>query len=147
MRKQNFNFFLLCFVVAITGCASSLDQKAMLLGFGDEKMVPRAPIIFLPGLGCEGWFWYKGKIFKKLEEFGYTFGGDLKVEDKDGKLIVQPEEITSAHMYTVTFSGIQLPIVEQGREVAEVVKKVRAATGSKKVTLVGHSMGGLAARE
>ncbi|MEK7726814.1 MAG: alpha/beta fold hydrolase, partial [candidate division KSB1 bacterium] len=38
-------------------------------------------------------------------------------------------------------------ITKQGYALGEMIRKVLAATGAQKVVLVGHSMGGLAARE
>jgi hypothetical protein len=148
MKKIWFLFLILFLVVGLTGCSSvGLDRKARLLGFGSSKMLPQAPIIFIHGLNSSGEFWSKSKILKKLQEFGFSYGGDLKGEEKDGKIIVHADHIVPATMYTVTFSGNQLAITKQGKELAGMIKKVKEVTGSPKVILIGHSMGGLAARE
>ncbi len=148
MKKIIFSFLCLAFAVGLTGCVSStLDRKAALLGFGDTKMLPKAPIIFVHGLNSSGEFWSKSKIMKKLGEFGFSYGGDLKAEEKDGQIIVHADHIVPATMYTVTFSYNQLAIVTQGKELAAMIQKVKEVTGSPKVVLIGHSMGGLAGRE
>ncbi|MFA6600031.1 MAG: alpha/beta fold hydrolase [Candidatus Omnitrophota bacterium] len=147
--KKTASLFLICLLAAgLTGCSSvALDRKAKLLGFGENKMLPKAPIVFVHGLNSSGEFWSRSKIMKKLGEFGFSYGGDLKVGRKGDEITVRTEGILPATMYTVTFSNNQMAIVKQGRELAEVIKKVREITGSSKVILIGHSMGGLAARE
>ncbi len=148
MKKVCFFFLILLLAAGLTGCSSvGLDRKAKLLGFGETKMLPKAPLIFVHGLNCDGSFWYKSKIMKKLGEFGFSYGGDLKAEQKNGRIIVHADNITPATMYTVSFSGKQLAITQQGKELAEMIKKVKEVTGSPKVVLIGHSMGGLAGRE
>lgn len=137
---------LIAFIAA--GCTSvSLDRKAMLLGFGTKKMLPKAPVVFIHGLNSSGEFWSKRKILKKLGEFGYSYGGDLKAQRNGDEVIVPSEHLIPATMYTVTFSNNQMAIVRQGRELAEMIKKVKEVTRSPKVVLIGHSMGGLATRE
>jgi pimeloyl-ACP methyl ester carboxylesterase len=148
MKKIAYFCLALFFAAGLTGCSSvALDRKATLLGFGETKMLPKAPIIFIHGLNSNGEFWSKSKIMKKLGEFGFSYGGDLKVERKDGEIIVPVDHILPATMYTLTFSGNQLAITEQGKELAVVIQKVKEVTGSPKVNLIGHSMGGLAGRE
>ncbi len=148
MKKTFFLFLMLLLAAGLTGCSSvALDRKAKLLGFGETKMLPKAPIIFVHGRNSSGEFWSKSKIMKKLGEFGFSYGGDLKAERKGDEIIVHAEHIIPATMYTVTFSGNQMAITKQGRELAEMIKKVKEITGSPKVVLIGHSMGGLAGRE
>jgi hypothetical protein len=148
MKKAFLLFFILLLAAGLTGCSSvALDRKAKLLGFGETKMLPKAPLIFVHGLNCDGSFWWKSKIMKKLGEFGFSYGGDLKAEQKDGQILIHADNIIPATMYTVSFSGKQLAIIQQGKELAEMIKKVKEVTGSPKVVLIGHSMGGLAARE
>lgn len=148
MRKMMRLVFVFLLAAGLAGCSSvALDRKATLLGFGETKMLPKAPVIFIHGLNSSGEFWSKSKIMKKLEEFGFSYGGDLKAERKDGKIIIHAEGLVPATMYTVTFSNNQMAIVKQGQELSEMIKKVEEITGAPKVNLIGHSMGGLAARE
>jgi alpha/beta hydrolase fold len=148
MKKIMFSFLILILAAGLTGCTSvALDRKAKLLGFGENKMLPKAPVIFVHGLNSSGKFWSKSKILKKLEEFGFSYGGDIKGERKGDEIIVHADGVLPATMYTVTFSSNQMAIVKQGRELAAMIKKVKEITGSPKVVLIGHSMGGLAGRE
>ncbi len=148
MKKIFISVLILLLGTGFTGCSSvALDRKAKLLGFGETKMLPKAPVIFIHGLNSSGEFWSKSKIMKKLGEFGFSYGGDIQAERKGDQIIIHAEKAVPATMYTVTFSGSQMAIVRQGRELAEMIKKVKEITGSPKVTVIGHSMGGLAARE
>jgi triacylglycerol lipase len=148
MKKLLLSLWILLLASGLTGCTSvALDRKAKLLGFGDNKMLPKAPIIFVHGLNSSGEFWSKSKIMKKLGEFGFSYGGDIKVERQGDEIITHADGILPATMYTLTFSHNQMAIVKQGRELAAVIKKVKEITGSPKVVLIGHSMGGLAGRE
>ena len=148
MKKTCVLFILLALSISGGGCSSvGLDSKARLLGFGSARMLPKSPVIFIHGLSCDGTFWSKSKILKKLQEFGYSYGGDLKAEEKAGRIMVHVDKIIPATMYTVSFSGSQLAITLQGKELAEMIKRVKEITGAPKVVLIGHSMGGLAARE
>ncbi len=140
--------FIILFCLVLAGCASSAKSEYAQHGFQEKIFVPEHPAIFVPGLGYTGKFWEKSEAIKDLRRLGWEYGGELKVKVKDGKITVQPENIKPAHLYTVTFSSTQLAIVEQGKELAEVIKKVKAANYKEdKVILIGHSMGGLASRE
>jgi uncharacterized repeat protein (TIGR02543 family) len=56
-------------------------------------------------------------------------------------------EILPGDFYTLEFSSNNgLTFEQQGWELAKIIKKVKAINGATKVILVGHSMGGLAAR-
>jgi triacylglycerol esterase/lipase EstA (alpha/beta hydrolase family) len=57
------------------------------------------------------------------------------------------QSLAPGDFYRAQFSdNQQLTLAAQGDEVAEIVAAVLAITGATKVTIVGHSMGGLAAR-
>lgn len=148
MKKIVWLFLISLLATGFAGCSSvALDRKATLLGFGETKMLPKAPVIFIHGLNSSGEFWSKSKIMKKLGDFGFSYGGDIKAERKGDEIIIHAEGVVPATMYTVTFSNNQMAIVRQGQELSEMIRKVEEITGSPKVNLIGHSMGGLAARE
>lgn len=136
-------FILIC--MTLVGCASTKDQFAQ-HGY-NQIFVPEHPAIFVPGLGYTGKFWEKSAAVKELRRLGWDYGGELKVKDNNGVFTVLPKKIKPAHLYTVTFSSTQLAITQQGKELAEVVKRVKEANNEDKVILIGHSMGGLASRE
>ena len=50
------------------------------------------------------------------------------------------------HLLTVFFYDWRRPLSENAEKLKSKIAEVRALTGSKKVHLVGHSMGGLVAR-
>ncbi|MBI4971225.1 MAG: alpha/beta fold hydrolase [Candidatus Omnitrophica bacterium] len=113
-------------------------------------MLPSYPVIFIPGLGYTGTFWEKSQMFKELRRLGWKDRGIITVsrDSRDpANPILHPRRIKPGHIYTMTFSGTQIPIVEQGKELAAVVAAVKKANATDHVILVGHSMGGLAARE
>ena len=139
-------FIFVIFALLLAGCASTKDQFSK-HGY-DQIMVPEHPVIFVPGLGYTGKFWENSETVKSLRRLGWVYGGEIKVKDNDGKLsLVQPNKIKRGLFYTVTFSASQLAITQQGKELAEAVKRVKEVNEETKVILIGHSMGGLASRE
>ena len=129
---------LLTILICLTfvGCASAKDQFAQ-HGF-NQIFVPEHPAIFVPGLGYTGKFWEKSGTVKELRRLGWDYGGELKIKDHNGKFTVSPKLIKPAHLYTVTFSSTQLAITQQGKELAEVIKRVREANNEDKVILIGR---------
>ncbi len=108
------------------------------------------PVIFIHGLASSAqgaW----GPAVKWLDAAGWIGGGDLQVVPGAG---VTGLTNASADYFFMNMSDWQrlpspsqsLTLQQQGLEVAAIVRRVRAATGATKVVLVGHSMGGLAAR-
>jgi len=137
---------LLIFCIALTGCVSSKAQFEE-QGFGEGVFIPKYPVIFVHGLGYDGAYWRDSKTFKKLKQLGWDAGEDIRVEVKDGKRVVKPEFIKPADIYSISLSSGVLAIVQQGEELAEIIKKVKLFNRVDKVILIGHSMGGLAIRE
>jgi pimeloyl-ACP methyl ester carboxylesterase len=80
----------------------------------------RPPVIFVHGLyhNRTAWFFY----FRWFRRWGWS------------------------HLKAITLRGIFRPIDEQVKTLAEAVDEVVGATGSVRVDLVGHSMGGLVIR-
>lgn len=142
---RRFSLFVLCLVFA--GCAMT-GTKLAELGLSDKEIyVPKYPVIFIHGLGYTGKYWEESEILKELKRLRWDYGGELKVKVTDGAYQVEPALISPAHIYAITFSDKQMAIIQQGRELAEVIRRVKEFNRSDKVILVGHSMGGLAARE
>ena len=137
---------ILILCLFLVGCASTAKDEFSQRGF-KEVMVPENPIIFVPGLGYTGKFWEKSQTVKSLNRLEWVYGGELRVKEKNGKIWVEPKKIKRGLFYTVTFSSSQLAITQQGKELAEAVKRVKEANQDTKVILIGHSMGGLASRE
>ncbi len=138
-------FLLIMFALLLAGCASAKDQFSQ-HGY-DEIMVPEHPVIFVPGLGYTGKFWEKSETVKSLRRLGWVYGGELKMKEKGGTIWLEPKKLKRGLFYTITFSSSQLAIAQQGKELAEAVKRVKEANEDTKVILIGHSMGGLASRE
>ncbi len=132
------------------------------------------PIIFIHGLAGDSDTWDELLIQLTFEQ-GLAYGGRLDFclnSDNntstsniinDYKDFTNLSNLTKADFYVVNFAvgptGIkytnvtdlnqsnQSAIFKQGRALKDAIKHVLQITGSKKVILVGHSMGGLAARE
>ena len=146
MRKQ-FLFLSLIICLFLTGCQTT-GQKQLMLSFGKEgPYAAKFPTIFVPGLGFKGDFWSNSKMFRLMEKYGWTYGGDAKIKNENGKITVDSSNLHPGILYTVTFSDTQLAIIEQGKELALAVEEIKKINHAQKVVLVGHSMGGLAARE
>lgn len=111
------------------------------------------PVIFIHGLvgSADSWRDF-GDI---LEQHGWIFGG-CPIFDLDTKLVkgicnisvfIGPN-ITSGDFYRMQFSDNQtLTFLDQAKELSAIIDAVLTLNpGATKVILVGHSMGGLAAR-
>ncbi len=135
-------------ILFISGCQSVKKEFAE-HGLEEGRVFPKDPVIFIPGLGYTGEFWEQSDLFHKLRELGWKFGGVITVKQLEGKdhFELTPKKLKPANFYTLTFSSTQLAIIEQGKELAEIVKKVKAVNHSDEVILIGHSMGGLSGRE
>ncbi len=120
----------------ITTSSISLDSEYSL-------PKPPFPVIFIHGLLGSDESWNEFKDF--LESKGWSFGG-VPTYKRSTK---QVTSINSGDFYTLRFSNNQnLHFYQQGFELASIIKKVlNANAGVNKVILIGHSMGGLAARE
>lgn len=158
LSRKTFSYFLFTGLIlaVFTGCAGpTADQKSRLLSFGSEgTYLPQSPHVLIPGLGFTGSFWSKSKMAGMLKADGWIYGGDIHTELEPGnqpmserKINIKPGHHIPGHFYTVTFSAPELPVIQQGRELAVMIDRIQAITGTETVVLVGHSMGGLAARE
>lgn len=128
------------------------------------------PIIFIHGLKSSDQTW--SSLLDKLDLFGWSFGGrmdfclnydanlstsfltndihdftlfsNLKIGDY---YTVNFDVNTNGTTYNNTVQSNQAAIVKQGKALQSAIKHVLDKTGSSKVIIVGHSMGGLASRE
>ncbi|GEM_PF-1671777 len=147
MPKIRFSAILFL-ALLLAGCASTIDDKTRLMSFGNEGVyIPKNPYLFIPGLGFTGDFWAKSKAFDILKKDGWIYGGDVKVIRENGNIKIKPGNYKPGQFYTMTFSGTQMAIIQQGKELAVVIDEVQRLNNAKQIILIGHSMGGLAARE
>jgi triacylglycerol esterase/lipase EstA (alpha/beta hydrolase family) len=133
------------------------------------------PFIFIHGLAGDGATW--DTFTDDLDEYyGWNFGGQMNFcLNADGNNFTSNlatdyknfnNPINLGDYYYINFAvdangtvykadskktkdiqSNQSAIFKQGKAVKDAIKKILAITGSDKVILVGHSMGGLAARE
>jgi uncharacterized repeat protein (TIGR01451 family) len=104
---------------------------------------PSFPVIFIHGIASDAGAWSAFGVF--LTENGWISGGFPTYNRTTG----QVAGVTPGDFYTLNFSNNQqLHFDEQGFELEAIIQAVlNANTGETKVVLIGHSMGGLAARE
>ncbi len=142
-------------------------------GYGQEQHTPY-PIIFIHGCSSNDETWDVLSDFLKTK-YGMSYGGRMDfclnqdantstsniIDDyKDYTNIDDLHKIVKADFYTINFDvdnfgtphdidiqSNQSAIVKQGLAIRDAIKHVLLVTGRDKVILVGHSMGGLAARE
>lgn len=94
------------------------------------------PMLFIHGLGDNPLTW-DNLIYELIDE-GYDFGGSY---------YNSWSWLSRGELYTVDLGDTaNVTFDELGRKVADAVEEIRDVTGSRKVVLVGHSLGGLAAR-
>lgn len=125
------------------------------------------PIIFIHGLNSNNDTW-NPFVVSSMQNYGWNYGGQLNyclnpdngnTSDTYIDTLTDASGLTIADFYLINFDpsnfgfpvacGLsnQASVVKQGWAVGNAVEQVLEATGSEKVILVGHSMGGLAARE
>lgn len=123
---------------------------------------PQYPIIFVHGLGSSGATWET--MIKGLDNVGYLTGGRLRAADSgpicywrdDWKDDADPSAYLGAipsaipdykRYFAIDFTdSFDLSFYEQARQLKVVIDCVKALTNTTKVSLVAHSMGGLASR-
>ena len=128
------------------------------------------PIIFIHGLNSNDQTW--STLLSQLDLFGWSSGGRMDYcLNYDGNLSTSllandlhdftiQSTLNIGDYYTVNFDvnidgtlynntveSNQAAVVKQGKAMQSAIKHVLDKTGADKVILVGHSMGGLAARE
>lgn len=133
-----------------------------------------APIIFIHGLNSDAVTW-ENMVTGLADSFQLDYGGtlhyclnpdgDQRTSDGYVKAYPELEDLSPADMYALNFdvsvSGTpyvrkisllnaysnQSAIAKQGIALSLAIERVLEITGAEEVILVGHSLGGLAARE
>lgn len=108
-----------------------------------SELGPVYPVLFIHGLFSEGSKWKKARNHLAVW-FNFQYGGnyfcDTNLSDKN-------EKLKPADFYTITFSqNYNLSYSQQAQELKQAIDHIKKLNSTKKVILVGHSMGGLAAR-
>lgn len=100
----------------------------------------REPAILVHGLFSRGRAWHKA--VQALErDFMLVYGGDVRAQH------LNESQLKPADLYTFNFSHkYDLSYREQAKQLATGVRLIKKINHAKKVILIGHSMGGLAAR-
>lgn len=141
----------------------------------EQNIKTTYPIIFIHGLGGNDKTWYEAT--RQMEDnYGFVSGGvfdycldpdgDVSTSDYNSYFsdYTNGQFLTKGDFYYVNFdvsnngyiypdnSNIknrsnQSAIAKQGWALSSIIAKVLALTGKDKVVLIGHSMGGLCARE
>jgi pimeloyl-ACP methyl ester carboxylesterase len=99
------------------------------------------PVLFVHGLFSSSRTWTK-TVSAFIEDYDLRYGGTVSANPPSGQL--QP---TPADFYTWNFSSNHhLSYRKQAEELAAGIETIRRLNGAEQVVLIGHSMGGLAAR-
>jgi pimeloyl-ACP methyl ester carboxylesterase len=122
------------------------------------------PIIFVHGLNSSSSTW-SDTVSTLISSFGLTYGGEFVANlNYDGSVFTSNllsdtylnnpavSTVNGGDFYMVnfdvnTFLSNQSAIAKQGNVLKDIIMAVMQLTGKTKVVLMGHSMGGLAARE
>ena len=145
------------------------NQLTLTNNFVFSRHIPY-PIIFIHGLKSNDQTW--DSLTSQLDYYGWSFGGRMDYclnYDSDLTTSLLPNDIhdftttntlnsgdyytinfdvnTNGAIYNDTVQSNQAAIVKQGKALQAAIGHVLNKTGSDKVILVGHSMGGLASRE
>lgn len=106
-----------------------------------NELGPQYPVLFVHGLFSKGDAWRKTSL-ELVTRYDLRYGGDIDMGRKS-----KEKGIRHADFYTITFSNpYDLSFQEQGKELAEAIEIIKRSNQAKKIIMVGHSMGGLAAR-
>jgi triacylglycerol lipase len=108
----------------------------------DALSKPPFPVIFVHGVASGSGTWTSPRTL--LNQQGWAFGGSPHLDPATLRVI----GVSGGDFYTMDFSDNQhLHFSQQGWELAAIIQAViQANPGTLKVIVVGHSMGGLAAR-
>ena len=135
------------FRACIRGTVGALMFCAILIALSPTNAQalskPPFPVIFIHGLQGSIQTWETLRDF--LIQGGWTFGGFPSFNSATGEFLTGASR---GDFYTMQFSDpCNLGFEQQGEELDHIVQAVLGANaGTTKVILVGHSMGGLAAR-
>lgn len=149
-------------------CILALMCLMSIIGLGQRDQHIPYPVIFIHGLNGANTTWDEMKT--QLEVFGWRYGGNMDFNlnyDGDNSTSILEQDfhdfnkpLQAGDFYTINFDvdvlgnfgtgnnlSNQAAIVKQGRAVSKAIQHVLDITGRDKVILIGHSMGGLSARE
>ena len=143
-KKTVIFFFIIAFL--IKGYNNAYAQVE------DPKPLPHA-LLLVHGLLSSKKTW--NKLIKSLDPKHFVYVANYNISESNNKynINIQPEN-KSLHyinnninpVFTINYNNkVNLSFVEQGRRLHDVVTDIVKQTG-RKVILIGHSMGGLAAR-
>ena len=119
--------------------------------FGASLPLPQYPVLFIHGINSDASTW--ADLRDLLINHGWTYGGSPRFMKATNPTNDYVTGASAGDFYTMNMSDYadpyrsqNLTFEQQGYELGMVVGRVKAVTGQPKVILVGHSMGGLAAR-
>ena len=125
------------------------------------------PLVFIHGLNSDSDTW-NSLITRLQRQYGWTNGGRLDFCLNSDNLsgtandpvlpISDADNLTEGDFYSINFNAElfnstpctlsnQEAITKQGRAVSQAIEQILSVNNAEQVVLVGHSMGGLAARE
>ena len=100
-----------------------------------QRLGLQYPALLIHGLFSGAHTWKKS-IERLVNHFNLEYGGDIN-----------DEKAVTADFYTINFSkNYDLSYRQQAEELQSAIKIMKKLNGTNKVILIGHSMGGLAAR-
>jgi len=125
-----------------------------------NKYAPKYPILLIHGLFSTAKAWETSR--RELQkQYDFIFGGHFDLKNTSAKFSSNfkkknkknfqssslKKSVKRGDFYTITFSqNYDLSYKEQAQEIAMAVEVMKNINDSDKVILIGHSMGGLAAR-
>ncbi|MCB1146030.1 MAG: alpha/beta fold hydrolase [Leptospiraceae bacterium] len=99
------------------------------------------PVLLIHGLFSRGDAWRETRL-QWTTRYDLKYGGDYSLKKPESE-----RTITAGDFYTVTFSdNHDLNFTDQALELKTVIAEIKKINEASKVVLIGHSMGGLAAR-
>ncbi len=115
-------------------------QGRDMLRRSDEQNL-RYPVLFVHGLFSSSRTW-RTTVNSFIEDYDLRFGGIISARQPENHPLPVPGDF-----YTWNFSSNHhLTYRQQAEELAAGIQHIRRLNGAEQVVLVGHSMGGLAAR-
>lgn len=136
MRSAACALFSLATVLLAAGCRSVAPVESM-----PDRVVPY-PMLFLHGFGSSAAMWEMDGTVAYFETRGLRYGGRLRADGRRGA----PAALRGKDLFTVGFADPYGDVDVWAGELEQVIRRALEFTGARKVILVAHSAGGLAAR-